>query len=111
MSEQFYFYSYTDRRCIIQKQKTISPAYRLTFIGSLNPSSELRDLITDPYDKQKYFVTTLFGKDADKEKVESRQITSLFDAILWAEFVQSQHPKKTINIWRLESDLPDGDVV
>lgn len=111
MSEQFYFYSYTDKRCVIQKAESPNPAYLLSFIGNLEPGKDLRDLATDRYDKNKYFVTSLFGKDADKYKVESRPITSLFDAVLWAEFVQSQQPKKTINIWRLESDLPDGDAV
>lgn len=111
MSEQFYFYSYTDKRCVIQKAESPNPAYLLSFIGNLEPGKDLRDLTTDRYDKNKYFVTSLFGKGADKYKVESRPITSLFDAVLWAEFVQSQQPQKKINIWHLESDLPDGDAV
>lgn len=102
MSEQFYFYSYTDRRCIIQKAETPNPAYLLSFVGTLKPFEDLRDSITDRYDTNKYFVTSLFGKDADKQKVESRPITSLFDAISWAEFMQSQKPKKTFSIWRIE---------
>jgi len=97
----FYFYSFTDRRCIIQREEREQHAWKLEYVGDAADQDGLYAKVTDPYETTRYIVTTAFGKEHDREKVESRELISLHSAISWASFVQSQNSKKTVSVWRI----------
>lgn len=108
MNTSFYFYSSTNRRMVLQTENNGKPAFTLSLVGTITPAHDLHSLITRNCDENKYFVTSVFGQNEDKEKVESRPLTSLFDAINWAEFTQDNNKRKNIKVWRLVSDNTKG---
>lgn len=97
-AKDFYFYSNTDRRTVLQEQLKGSCAYTLIPIGK-----EV-DLRADPHrDADGHIVTTVFGKKQDKYKLESR-IMRGFDAVNWASWIQSENPNKEIKIFKIQDN-------
>lgn len=100
-AELFYFYSHTDRRCVIQRKTNSKPAWVLEFVGTASNEDDLYAKAKAERSTERYLVTTEFGKLGDREKVQSRELPGLFDAISWASFVQTQNPRKTVNLWKI----------
>ena len=95
MAEKFFFYSFTNRRCIIDNHDNGE------FAWTLEPESKEYPDRNDIYDlSNQYIVTTLYGSK-QRHKVESRIFRNKFDVINWADFVQSQNPKKEVSIWKI----------
>lgn len=116
MSEQiskkplnFYYYSFTNRRCIIQQKETKDFAYTLEFVGSLSGNEDIWNFNQDVYEKNHYIVTTTYGKNALQEKLESRHLPDLFSTVGWADFVQDENPKKVVNIWKIIKTSSEGN--
>ena len=97
-AKDFYFYSLTDRRTVLQEQPKGELAYKLIEVPD---GTDLRE---EPHRGSRWFmVTTVFGKHQDKYKLESR-IMRGFDAMNWASWVQSQNPGKKIKLWKIHVD-------
>lgn len=99
--QQFYFYSHTNRRCIIQREENEHPAWDLEFLGTTDNEDDLYKQVRNRPREERFIVTTTYGKEGKREKVESREIPGLLSAISWASFIKLQNPRKQVNIWKI----------
>lgn len=91
-TQDYYYYSFTDKRTVVHTIKRGEYAFTAEAISLEKALNERLE--------GSFIVATIFGKHR-KLKVESRQFKWSIQAWGWAEWIQSQNPKKEVLILEL----------
>lgn len=101
-AEDYYFYSFTDRRCVIHTGK------RGEFAWCLEPAPTELPKGHDVFDlSEQYIVTREYGQYG-RLKVESRIFRQLWDALSWASWIEDQNPGKKVTVWKIIDKTVDS---
>lgn len=97
-ANDYYFYSFTNRRCVIHTVPRGEFAWRLELAPVEVPEGY------DVYDlSEQYIVAREYGRYG-RLKVESRIFRNLWDAISWRRWIEDQNPNKQVSVWRIVKD-------